>query len=168
MQSSRHTRPIAKELVERINFLMDNPPFITNTNEMKNQLVTYVRDKYGDSIPTDNKSYYPSEKTVSTAIQRNLSRMRFAKCDQENVQALSNKWKADKPGSLVYFRSRTESGQDVDELGEGSHETDDVVYNMKNRKTSKRKNSNEKNMLFVHINEDQLHLWKRYGKACST
>ena len=142
---------------------MDNPPFITNTTEMKNQLVTYVRDKYGESIPGNDKSFYPSEKTVSTAIQRNLARMRFAKCDQENVEQLCVKWRKESPGSLVFFRKRTAAGPNVSDLGETSHETDDLVYNMKNRTKKKNKNDTEKNLLFVYIHEAQLHLWIVYG-----
>ena len=134
LQHSKYTNPIAKELLERIHYLMDNKPYIMNTREMKNQLHTFVADRF-PNISQDDRAYYPNEHTIATAIQRHIGSLRHSKCDLENVAKLAEKWMAEKPGSLVYFRkSYVHDPVDVDSI---EQETDDQLYNMKNRRKKK-------------------------------
>ena len=113
---------------------MDNKPHIMNTREMKNQLHTFVADRF-PNISQDDKAYYPNEHTIATAIQRHIGSLQTSKCDLENVAKLAEKWLKEKPGSLVFFRKS--AGSDHVNIENVEQETDDPLYNLKNRRKGK-------------------------------
>ena len=69
------TNEIHPMLTKRVRELMDKQN-ITNTAEMRNQLIAYVRDFHPDANPNDS-AFYPSDHQISMAIQRHLLHQRY-------------------------------------------------------------------------------------------
>ena len=149
---------IHPNITARIDHLLEMG--VTTRMEMKCNLRTYVKEKFGQNTNEMYTAYFPSNRMILSTMYNSMMRLRNSKFDLENVLEMVKLWKQDNPNDLIYFWPKT-SEDEIDFSQNGSTESDDddllyEVAHIHNKRV-------QALLLFLHITQAQRELLKCYN-----
>ena len=154
---SRLTQPINSDLIEQIYDLVAQG--FTNTKDIMLHLRRYVKNDLfkgkDEKPPESDRSYYPTSKDVSNHIHIAITKQKYFKMDQDELERRIEKWKEEDP--LTYFFLRKYEDHEENEVVE---EKEEVKGNAKNKSCNAKKG-----FLYVSQEKWQRELLIKYGNT---
>ncbi|XP_052097298.1 uncharacterized protein LOC127732258 [Mytilus californianus] len=138
---SGYSQPLDSLVKEHIRELVFDG--VRKVSEMKRHLNIFVKRELSLDIPLTNRRFHPNERDIRNHMYLALTKTRFSKNDQQNLQCLVRRWEAEYKLDTFFLRL----GSDGKQKEKSNDDIEEVPQ-----------------FLFVHQSETQKRLLNIYGQ----
>ncbi|CAG2191830.1 unnamed protein product [Mytilus edulis] len=138
---SGYSQPLDSQVKEHIRELVFDG--VRKVSEMKRHLNIFVKRELSLDMPITNRRFHPNERDIRNHMYLALTKTRFSKNDQQNLQCLVRKWEAEYTLDTFFLRLGSD-GKQKEKINDDVEEVPQF--------------------LFVHQSETQKRLLNIYGQ----